>query len=59
MIDPMTGTPMAGMGGIRRPGHALTFSRCPTGDTTPLQPLTPEQAEENPPALPAREPRLR
>ncbi len=52
MIDPMTGMPMAGTEGGPSADQTtpLPSPAVPPGDTTPLQPLTPEQAEENPPA---------
>jgi hypothetical protein len=58
MIDPMTGMPMAGVPGqdameggpSADQGTPLPSPAVPPGDTVPLQPLTPEEAEENPPA---------
>ena len=44
MIDPMTGMPMAGTEGSADQAGALPSPAVPPGDTTPLQPLTPEEA---------------
>ena len=49
MIDPMTGMPVPPPGSADQ-GTPLPSPAVPPGDTTPLQPLTPEMADENPPA---------